>query len=61
MNNMRIQEIRDIRERISIEIAGMTSEQKKAYFNEGAERALKIIEEMKKKNNSVGMGKKGKG
>ena len=59
---MRIQEIRDIRERISIEIAGMTSEQKKAYFNEGAERALKIIEEMKKKNNSVGMdSKKSKG
>ena len=57
---MRIQEIRDIRERISIEIAGMTSEQKKAYFNEGAERALKIIEEMKKKNNYIGMGNKKK-
>jgi hypothetical protein len=41
-------EIREIRERISLEISKMTNEEMFAYFHEAAERVEKQIEEFRR-------------
>ena len=45
-----IEDIHKIREHNYETTKNMTSEEKKAYYNEGAEEVMRIIQEMKKEN-----------
>ena len=44
---MTLEEIREIRERQSLETIGMTTEEAITYFRKGAEKALRRIEEIR--------------
>ena len=56
---MTLDEIREIRERQSLETIGMTTAEAAAYFRKGAEKALQRIEEIKqeKANSKKGVNK----
>ena len=46
---MILEEIKQIRERQSLETKGMSVEEANAYFNKGADEAMRIIEEIRQK------------
>jgi len=47
---MFIDELRTIREEISLETIGMTTDQLNAYYKKGADEMMKRIEEVRKQN-----------
>ena len=50
---MTLDEIREIRERQSLETIGMTTAEAAAYFRKGAEKALQRIEEIRQEKSNA--------
>jgi len=47
---MKLEEIKAIREKQSLETIGMTTEEAAAYFKKGADELIQMMEELKQKN-----------
>jgi len=49
---MTVAEVREVRERMSLEICNMTSEEMREYLAKGATKAQQIIDEIRKRRES---------